>query len=146
MSIVREIQEEIRSAYREPSSRDLTILAGLFLILPGLIGSFLAFYKGSPNGYYWIGAGVVLALCRLIGPLFRLIYRGWISFSVILGYFISRILLTLIFFLIITPTGVIMRIVGKDPMERKIDPDAPSYWADRETPAELTVERYEKQF
>lgn len=146
MGIIAEIKEEIRAAYREPTSRDLTILAALFLVIPGLIGSYLAFWKGSYSGYYWIGVGAGLAVLRLIPPLFRRIYRIWLSFSVILGYFVSRIILTLIFVLVMIPTGIIMRLVGKDPMDRKWDPTAASYWIKREEQPEQTVERYEKQF
>jgi hypothetical protein len=146
MNIIQEIREEVRAAWREPSSRDLTILAGLFLVIPAVIGSYLLFWKGSANGWIWIVAGVALALCRLIPPLFRGIYRVWIQFSVVLGYFISRIILTLVFFLVITPTGLIMKLVGKDPMERKLDPLAPTYWQAKEQEPNPSIERYERQF
>ena len=146
MGIVQEIREEIASAYQEPTSRELTILAGLFLVIPSVIGSYYLFWKGSDSGYYWIGAGAALCLCRLIPPLFRRIYRTWIKLAVILGYFISRGLLTILFIVVMVPTGLIMRLSGKDPMERKFDPDAPSYWIKREHDGDYSVERYEKQF
>lgn len=146
MSIIKEIRNEIKAAYREPSRRDLNILALIFLIGPSLIGLLLLFWKGSSNGYIWIGVGSGLFLSRLVPPLFRLIYRGWISFSIILGYFVSRIILTLIFFLVITPTGLLMRLFGKDPMDRKLDPKAVTYWQKREQPTDTSVERYERQF
>jgi len=145
-NIIRGIREEIAAAFREPSGRDMTILAVLFLLLPGAIGAYLLFWKGSWFGYLWMLAGVFLGACRFIAPLFRLIYRLWIGFSVVLGYFVSRTLLTLIFFLVITPTGLIMRLVGKDPMDRKRDPKTPSYWIRREDPPETSIQRYEKQF
>jgi hypothetical protein len=145
MSIIRDIKEEIRATWREPTSRDLNILAALFIVLPGVIGGFML-WKGSPNGWIWITVGGVLGISRIIPPLFRAIYRIWISFSIILGYFVSRILLTIIFFIIITPMGLIMRIVGKDPMERKLDPNAATYWSPKEQEKDTSVERYEKQF
>jgi hypothetical protein len=145
MNIVHEIREEIRAASRIPSSRDLTILALLFLVIPGLIGAYLL-WKGSSNGWIWITIGTSLAISRLVSPLFLLIYKIWVGFSVILGYFVSRILLTLIFFLLITPIGLLMRLTGKDPMERKIDKDAASYWMAKEQESDLTIDRYEKQF
>lgn len=145
MSIIRDIKEEIRATWREPTSRDLNILAALFFVLPGVIGG-LMLWKGSANGWIWITVGCVLGVSRIIPPLFRAIYRIWISFSIILGYFVSRILLTIIFFIIITPMGLIMRIVGKDPMERKLDPNAATYWSPKEQEKDTSVERYEKQF
>jgi hypothetical protein len=146
MSIISEIKEEIQSVRREPSSKDLTILALIFLILPGAYGCLQLFVKGNTNGYILIGVGVTLGACRLIPPLFRLIYHFWIGFSVVLGYFVSRILLTIIFFLVLMPTGLIMRLVGKDPMERQRDSEAGSYWIPRTQESDASIERYEKQF
>lgn len=145
MNIIREISDEIRTIYREPTNRDLNILAILFLVLPSVVGLVWLFWKGSQSGYYWIAAGIALALCRSVPPLFRGIYRVWISLSVILGYFISRILLTIIFFVVIIPTGFLMRLFGKDPMDRKLEPAAETYWIKRED-EQPDLERYEKQF
>ena len=118
----------MRAAWKEPSSRDLNVLALLFLVIPSVIGSYTAFWKGSSNGYVWIAAGIVLALSRIIPPLFRGIYRVWFGFSIVLGFFVSRLILTMVFWFIITPMALIMRVIGKDPMERKFDPNAGSYW------------------
>jgi hypothetical protein len=146
MNIIAEIRDEIRAAAIEPSTRDMNILAALFLVLPGLLGAYLAFWKGSSNGYVWMTVGAVLAATRVIRPLFLIVYRLWIGMSVILGYFVSRVLVTLIFFLAIIPVGFIMRLVGRDPMDRKLDPNADSYWKKREPQTDYTVERYERQF
>jgi Saxitoxin biosynthesis operon protein SxtJ len=146
MNIIQDIRDEIRSTWKEPSGRDLNLLAVMFLVIPGVIGCYLAFWKGSWNGYVWIVVGLALAFSRLIPPLFRLIYGFWLGFSVVLGYFISRIILTMVFFIVLTPTGLIMRVLGKDPMERKLDPGAPSYWRPREKSDDNSIERYEKQF
>jgi hypothetical protein len=146
MSIISEIKEEIRSVRREPSSKDLNILALLFLILPAAYGCLQLFVKGNPKGYIWIGMGVALAVCRLIPPLFRAIYHFWVGFSVVLGYFVSRLLLTIIFLLVLTPTGFIMRLLGKDPMDRRRDPEGQSYWIARVQEPDASIERYEKQF
>jgi hypothetical protein len=57
MNIIKEIRDEIRAVYREPSSRDMTILALLFLVLPGVIGAYLLFWKGAWSGSLWMAAG-----------------------------------------------------------------------------------------
>jgi hypothetical protein len=146
MNIIKEIKEEIASVQQEPSSRDLTILALIFLVIPGVIGAYSVFVKGSSNGYVWIIAGAILSLARLIPSLFKGIYRLWVGMSVVIGFFISRILLTVIFFLVITPLALVMRIVGRDPMERKWDSQAPTYWNKKEQEQDTSIERYEKQF
>jgi hypothetical protein len=146
MNIIQEIKDEISAVWRVPSARDLNILALIFLVIPGVMGAYLLLWKGAASGYVWIAAGTVLCLARLITPLFRAIYQFWIGLSVVIGYFVSRILLTIIFFLVMTPTGLIMRMVGKDPMERERDPRAASYWSRKEPEPDTSMERYEKQF
>ena len=146
MGIIQEIKDDIQAVEKEPQSRDLTILALLFLAILSVIGAFQLFWKGSDSGHYWIGAGVVFAATRLVPPLFRQLYRFWIRLSVILGYFISRIILIITYFVAAAPVGIIMRILGKDPMERKRDPQAPTYWIKRDVEEDFSVERYEKQF
>lgn len=145
MNIIKEIRAEIQAVWREPTSRDLTILAGLFFVILCAIGGYLL-WKGATNGWMWIIAGTVLALSRIVTPFFKAIYRIWIILSIIIGYFVSRVLLTIIFFIVIIPMGLIMRILGKDPMERKLDPNAASYWIPKEQEKDPSVERYEKQF
>lgn len=146
MNPIKEIREEFRSAWHEPSSKDLTLLALVFFVLFGLIGSYYLFWKGSSSGYVWIGAGVFLCLCRLVPPLFRRIFRWWIGLAITLGYIVSRVLLTLLFYLVVLPTGLLMRLFGKDPMERKRDPATQSYWIKRESDVNTPLERYERQF
>jgi hypothetical protein len=146
MKIIDEIREEIQTVISEPSNRDLNLLAALFVGFPGLIGAYLAFWKGSPTGYVWLGVGAALAATRAVRPVFLVVYRLWTGFSVTLGYFVSRILLTVIFFLVIGPTGFIMQRLGKDPMERKMDPKAPTYWKKRDVQGDYSIDRYEKQF
>lgn len=146
MNILREIKDEISAAVVVPTKRDMNILAALFLIVPSAIGGHLIYWRGSFNGWIWIGIGFTLFAARFIPPLFRYIFSKWVALSVVIGYFISRILLTVIFFLVITPTGLIMKLFGKDPMERKIDPQAKTYWVKHETSTDSSIERYEKQF
>ena len=146
MSIIAEIRDEIKAVYKEPSSRDLTLLAFLFLGVCSLVGAYQLLWKGSGSGYYWIGVGIALCLSRLIPPLFRRLYRLWVSFAVVLGYFVSRAILLIVFYLVLVPTGLIMRTVGRDPMERKWDPQAQSYWINKEPEEDSSIERYQKQF
>ena len=58
-------------------------------------------------------------------------YRLWMSLALVLGFTITRLLLTAVFFLLITPVGLLMRLAGRDPMRRKLDPEAPTYWIPR---------------
>lgn len=143
MKITDEIRGEIRSTYREPGPRPDPAGGRV----PGGLWAYrrLQPLEGPDAGYIWLGAGFFLAALRLVPAVFGQVYRLWIGLSVTIGYFVSRAILSVVFFLVITPTGIIMRILGKDPMERKIDPAAASYWQARDQ-SEIKLEDYERQF
>ncbi len=78
------------------------------------------------------GAFLALALIRpaLLAPLNRL----WFRFGLLLHKIVNPIVMGLIFFLAVTPTALILRLLGKDPLRRKFDLSAASYWIVREPP------------
>ena len=74
------------------------------------------------------GIGAVLILWSLIAPAgLRGPYRGWMRIAMIIGSVVSRIVLGIVFYLVVLPTGLLMRAFGNDPMKRKRDPQAESY-------------------
>ncbi|MBX3402491.1 MAG: hypothetical protein KF699_03665 [Phycisphaeraceae bacterium] len=90
-------------------------------------------------------AGALGAAAVLASPaLGKALYRGWMFAALPIGWTISHILLGMVYFLVFTPIGLIMRLLGKDPMERRFQPDAPTYWIKRPPPAESS--RYFRQF
>ena len=58
----------------------------------------------------------------------------WFKFGMLLGSIIGPILMTLVYFITILPTGIIMRLLGKDLLRQKLDTDARSYWIERSEP------------
>jgi hypothetical protein len=75
----------------------------------------------------WAVAGL-LALWALAAPgTLKPLYRGWMRLGLLLNAVMSRIVLGLVFYLVILPTGLVMRLGGKDPMRRRFEPEAPSY-------------------
>jgi hypothetical protein len=93
----------------------------------------------------WIAAAAFL-LAGLAAPRalagFR---RVWMGLAFVLGWFVSRVILGVIFFGVVTPIGVGMRIAGRDPLREKIDRTAPTYWMPRDPGAE-DPKRCEKPF
>ncbi len=65
---------------------------------------------------------------HIILPLLK---KYWLKFGSILGYINTRIILSLIFILIIIPISLIMKIFGKQFLEKKINKKTPSYWISR---------------
>ena len=72
-----------------------------------------------------IGTNLIPALVapRVLGP----VYRVWMAAGEALGWVNTRILLGLVFYGLITPMGLIMRLFGNDAMRRAYEPDVESY-------------------
>ena len=69
----------------------------------------------------WIVAGVLgawgLVAPGTLGP----VYRTWMRFGLVMGWVMSRVVLSIVFFLLVTPIGFIMRLTSHDPMRIKPD-------------------------
>ncbi len=84
-------------------------------------------WHALPN-WYFIGAGVIIAAWALIDAgSMRGLYRAWMSIVMPIGSIVNAVILSVVFFLVITPMGLILRIMGKDPMRRSLHPSAISY-------------------
>lgn len=88
--------------------------SGLALVLIALILSMVF----SPHYLLPIGIGL-LVVTMSVPTLFRPFARIWFGFSHALGTLVSRILLTLLFYGLVTPVGFIRRLLGKDSMQLK---------------------------
>jgi hypothetical protein len=62
--------------------------------------------------------------------------RAWFHFGMLLGRLVSPIVMALLFFIAVTPTALVMRLFGKDPLRLKLDRSLESYWIDRDRAAE----------
>ncbi|NIL96737.1 MAG: hypothetical protein GTO62_06250, partial [Planctomycetales bacterium] len=94
--------------------------------------------------WLWAVSAVLIAIYYLIPPLRLPMYRGWLYAVMPIGWVISHLLLTGIYLLIITPIGLVMRLVGYDPMQRRFDRSAKTYWITRQPTEDL--KQYFKQY
>jgi hypothetical protein len=91
------------------------------------------------------GAALALMLSGLLLPtLARRFHIFWMKIAVLLGYINSRILLTLIYYGLFTPYGLISRLVRRDPLTRR-SATQESYWTDRKTTRQSN-ESFERLF
>jgi len=74
----------------------------------------------------------------------RPIYLGWMYASYPIGWAVSHVLLAIIYFVVLTPVGLVVRVCGHDPMQRRFDRQAASYWIERQPGGD--VKRYFRQF
>ncbi|HST31185.1 MAG TPA: SxtJ family membrane protein [Chthoniobacterales bacterium] len=92
----------------------------------------------------WIGAALI-AFGAVWPRGLKYIYLAWMTLAFTLGFVMSNVILVLLFFLLVTPIGLLARLFGKDFLGRKWDKQAESYWIQcpRET---RSAESYERQF
>lgn len=117
------------------------VMAGAFTTL-GAIRS-LVRWEFEPVLFVVAAAFAVTAL--VYAPVLRPVFWAWMKLGLAINWVMTRVFLSLAFFLLITPARFIIAVAGKDPLNRRWDPSADSYWEDpEEHPDEL--ERYRKQF
>ena len=114
----------------------------LFFFLFLIIGFYPLLFKSGGLIRIWsVVLSLVFLIITIIRPNFFTIFNKlWIGFGILLGKIISPLVMSLIFFFVVTPIGVLMRILKKDVMGLKRG--APSYWIDRKE----KVQSMRKQF
>ena len=111
--------------------REWQKFTGVMMVLMLGIGTFL--WRKAIIGrseFFWI-VGVALAAClaSLVWPKpFRTFYRAGMTASFHVGRVIGTIMLVLLFLLVLTPLGLLLRALGKDLLQLKRSPSAQSYW------------------
>ena len=135
--------EEIKNIKSEKSDiRNFGITLGIILLL---ISGFL-FWKEKESYQIFSGIGITLFLIAIAIPsVLKPVYWMWMIFGIILGWFMTRVILSLLFYIIITPIGLTLRLFGKQFLELRWDKSKESYWNFR-TNEHLKKENYEKQF
>lgn len=77
--------------------------------------------------------------------LFKSLYALWMKFALVLSWVNTRLILFFLFYLVFTPIGLILKLLGKDLLDRKINKADKTYWKKKEI-NELGSSSYEKQF
>lgn len=117
------------------------------LIVAGaLAAAAVFFYSRGRMSVSAVSGGLAIALVvtgAFLPALAILFHRGWMGFAHALGYVNSRILLTLVYFLIFVPYGIISRLAARDPLD--IRSSRTSYWTRRKFTRQ-PKERFERLF
>ena len=109
-----------------------------------LLGVGVAWRHGN-IGWLIAGVGViVLALAGFSPDQLRYFHQAWMSFSLVLGEIVRPLVLTILFYLVLTPLGWLQRLAGKREMDLAFKTSANSYWKART--ARRPAADYEKQF
>ncbi|MDA0684531.1 MAG: SxtJ family membrane protein [Bacteroidetes bacterium] len=118
---------------------DKKVLRKFGLVMAGasaVIGAYI-YWK---NGFQWSPAvdylavigGFFLVTGLIIPIVLAPIEWAWMKLAHVMGFVMTRVLISLVYFLAITPTGLIFKLLRKDLLDRKIDKAADSYWVPAE--------------
>jgi len=135
--------EEIKNIKSEKSDlRKFGITVGIiFMIIAGFL-----FWKEKESFQIFLTIGITLFLTAITIPvILKPVYWIWMIFATILGWIMTRVILSLLFFVILTPIGLIARLFGKQFIELKWNKTNSTYWNYRNKD-EFEKEKYEKQF
>ena len=89
----------------------------------------------------WIVGGMLSLWAMLAPDSLRPLYNGWMRFGLLMNRVTTPLLLGIVFYLLIFPMGLLMRLFGADPMRRKLDPSANTYRVESRAAAPETMER-----
>ena len=120
--LVEEIRD-IKSTKKKLKNFAVTIFVALILI-----GIFLLIRKKEYYFYFFI-VSITFLISGFIAPfVLKPIYRVWMSIALIMGWVMMRVILSVLFCLVVTPIGLLRRILRKNSMDLKFDKNAESYW------------------
>jgi len=137
------IQEEIKLIKEDKRSlRKFGLTVGIVLLLIGI-----TLYLFDKSAFVYFGCiGLLLILLGAAMPkVLKPINKVWMTLAIILGWFMSRVILTVLFYLIVTPIGFLVKIFGGDPLKLRADNSISSYWEEREKKVSEKID-YERQF
>ena len=137
------IIEEIKNIKGDKSDwKKFGITMGIIL---SIIGCYLLWKKNNYYEYSFFPAAAFFITGLIFPSVLKPVYKVWMSLSVVMGFIMTRVIMVIIFYLIVTPLGLIASLTGKEFLDMKIDKNAKSYWIVKERMQKVKSD-YERQF
>jgi uncharacterized membrane protein len=136
------INDEYQKLDRSPRAlRRFGLTVGSVILALGCV----LLWRQRSAGWPLISIGAVLVLFACLAPLMlKWVHGPWMIGALALGWIVTRVLLTIVFFLVVTPIGLLQRLFGKRAIEVAFNADRATFWESRT--ARPPSEDYEKQF
>jgi len=123
--------------------RDIRIVFIIFSAIFAVVA-----WRHYPSTLSYVLNGLVLVMLPIISfapIILRPVFKLWLKVAHAVGWFNTQILLSIVFILVFIPTGLVMRLLRKDPMKRKMLAEG-TYWEPYELEGLKDKNRYERQF
>jgi hypothetical protein len=140
----------------KPDRRQLRWFGGACAVICGALGGWLAatghlfgfaLSAGAAQTTAWVLFSVAAAaavLCAAAPAALRPLFVTLTVLTLPIGWVVSHVVLAVVFYGVITPFALVFRLIGRDPLGRRIDPDAETYWVPRKPVKD--PRRYFRQF
>lgn len=124
-----------------PSERAFgTVFSAFFAFVAAL-----QFHSSGKPGVWLAVAGAVLLVTLIAPGILRPANLAWFRFGILLHKVASPLILALMFFVVLTPFALLMRLFGKRPLHLGLDADSTTYWVAR-NPSAIAPESFKNQF
>jgi hypothetical protein len=111
----------------------------------GVIGGLLL-WREKPSYIYFIIVGIAFLLSGFAFPsVLKPLQKVWMTIAVLMGWFMTRLILIVLFYAVLTPIGLIARVCGKKFIDKTCDKNVKSYWIIK-TEDKREISSYEQQF
>jgi hypothetical protein len=140
MSVITDEIRNIRSGRRDLRSFGITMCICLAVLAA------LLFWRGKGTYVYFLALSPVFLVLGLAAPVvLRPVHKSWMCLAVLLSWVMTRVLLSLLFYIGVTPISLLGRLFGREFLDLAIKDGEDSYWVHREKRGEDRT-RYEKQY
>lgn len=136
--------EELRRAPSDTVGSDRSF-GVVFAAVFAVVGLLPLAHGGPWRPWALIVAGAFLVVALAVPRILRPANLVWHRFGLLLHHVTTPVILALVFAVAVVPTGLVMRLLGKDPMQRRFEPDADTYWV-RHNPPGPERETMKNQF
>jgi len=106
----------------------------VFAVVFAIIGLLPLLFGRAPRLWALAVAALFLAVALLVPGLLAPLNRLWLRLGLLLHRVVSPVAMGIVFFGVITPMALVMRLLGKDPLRLRFDRNAPTYWIERHPP------------
>ena len=131
----------------DPTRRQLNQFGSIWMGFVAFFGAiaFFKFHNPSLARGLWVAAVVVPIVGWVFPRFMRWVFLGMSYLAFPIGFVVSHVVLAVVYYLVLTPIGLLTRLFGYDSMKRRFDPETKSYWVERSAEG-VEPKRYFRQF
>lgn len=127
-------------------TKDMRVFGIAMAVVLSGIGALYLSKDWPRTGWTLIGIGALFLIAAIFAvQALKPLYGPWMMLAMVLGFVMTRVILTIFYFIVLAPFGLVRRLFRKDDLACRLDPTAATHWneRDREPPPKA---RYERQF